>query len=245
MTPKTDLPDTDREDATDPQIDDFPDAIADGAVVLLAGTVDPATSGLCLRALSQCDDGDGTAVVVTTTEGAAETVRRYRRAYPPEGTPELRLVDAASQQYVSALYRDVPTVSLPRADDLERLVLALSDLTDASVPSAGRRHLVVRSLGPLLESTPASRVSTVLERIAGLRTESGLALFGFDYTAHDEATLNELAAAVDAIVWATRRRDGEIRLKLQSTQSLLHSEGSSGRSVDRRGSEDTWSESQK
>lgn len=210
------------EDAAGPAIEDFPEAIADGATVLVAGTIDPTEYALCLHALCHYSGRDDTALVVTTTEGATRTIQQYRTACPTADQSALRLVDMASQQYISALYEEVPTVSIPTPDDLERLVLALSDLTDARAPTVGRRHLVIRSLTPILATTPTNRVSTVLERISGLRTGTGLGLFGLDYTAHDEETMAELATCVDGIVWATQHPDDGIKFELRSTRAHLN-----------------------
>lgn len=200
-------------------IGELPEAIADGATVLIAGTIDPTEYALCLRTLCHYSDADDNALVVTTTEGARQTIDQYRQVCPQTDPPNLRLVDMASQQYISAVYEDIPTVSIPSPGDLERLMLALSDITAANSESVGRRHLVVRSLTPILDTTPVSRVTTVLERISGIRTATGLGIFGLDYTAHDEATMEELTSCVDGVIWVTKHPDGRLEFELRSTRA--------------------------
>ncbi|UPV73883.1 hypothetical protein M0R89_15230 [Halorussus limi] len=210
------------EDGGDPIIESFPDAVAAGTTVLVAGTIDPTEYALCLRALSHYSSGTDTALVVTTTEGASQTRGQYERVCPNADPPQLRLVDMASDQYITALYEDLPTISIPAPDDLERLVLALSELVETSGPTPGQRHLVIRSLSPILASNPVERVSTVLDRISGLRTPGGLGLFGLDYTAHDEDTMAELATCVDGILWVTEQPDTGIEFELRSTRAHLN-----------------------
>ncbi|MBO4248993.1 hypothetical protein IL252_14320 (plasmid) [Halomicrobium sp. IBSBa] len=187
------------------QINPFPDGLA-GSTVLLAGTVEPASYDVGLRALSRYGTDGDTALVVATTESADETVARYDALLPDAGGPKLGLVDTASEQKsVSARYGEYPIVYIPAPNDLERLVIGLSDLTGDLPPSSGTRHLLVRSLTPLLQSSSVETVSPILERISDLRTESGLTLFSIDYTAHSEDMLEKLSEHVDGILWVTEQ----------------------------------------
>lgn len=152
--------------------------------------------------------------------GAYTTVRS------DAGQPALALVDTTSeQQYVAAPYNEVPTVFLPSPGDLERLVIALCDLTETRPPPSESRHLVVRSLTPVLRAAPASRVYAVLERIAGLRAGSGISAIGLDYTAHDEKTIAELTKRVDGVLWVTEHADGRLGFDFENAPSSLSSRG--------------------
>jgi len=125
-------------------------------------------------------------------------------------------VDTSSpDQSLSAVYDETPVIFTPSPGDLERLTIALSDLTDANQSQNGDQHLVVRSLTPILETTPTERVETVLDRITGLRTTNGLCLLGIDYTAHDEDTLQTIAGHTDGILWITRSADGDLEIDYQ------------------------------
>lgn len=187
------------------QIDPFPDGLSAGSTVLVAGTVDPATYAIGLRALCRFGKRDDTALVVTTTESADQTVERYDTVCENTERPAIGLVDTTSEQSVSALYGEQPVVYVPAPNDLERIVIGLSDLTSARPPSSGTRHLLVRSLTPLLEMSSVDAVCTILERISGLRMGSGLTLLGIDYTVHGDETMAALSEHVDGILWTTER----------------------------------------
>lgn len=193
-------------DCEDVQYDSFPAGLSAGSTVLIAGTVDPASYGVSLRAIHQFGDGDDTAFVVTTTESVDETVVRYEALCEDSDGPSLGFVETTSERRsISALYERYPVVYVPAPGDLERIVIGLSDLTGIRPPSSGTRHLVIRSLTPLLEHASTDDVCTILERISGLRMGSGLTLFGLDYTAHDDETMAALTEFVDAIVWVTKQ----------------------------------------
>lgn len=112
----------------------------------------------------------------------------------------------------------MPTVFTPSEGDTERLVLALSELT-GQVPTAGERHLVVRSLSPMLAADAPSRVVNVLERISGVKTAAGMALFGLEYTRHDEATVRTVANTAHRVCWLARQADGSFAVELRATRA--------------------------
>lgn len=200
------------------QIDTFPDGLSPGATVLIAGTIVPTTYAIGLRALCRYGHTADTAIVVTTTESADQTLDTYETICAESDCPSLGLVDTISkQQYVTAPYSDVPVASIPSPSDLERLVLALSELTDDRQPSNGTRHLVVRSLTPLLKRSSTTRVCTVLERISGLRAGTGCCLLGLDYTAHDDETIAALIEQVDGVLWLTEIADNHIMFEFRPT----------------------------
>lgn len=185
-------------------LENLPDSLSGGSTVLVASAVDPSEVAISLRILCARGTAADTAFVVTT-DSAEQTIETYGQLGTETTRPSLRIVDTASvQQSVSALYGEPPVVFTPSPGDLERLVLALSDLSEHSTPSSGARHLVVRSLTPILKSAPTARVCTVLERITGLRSETGLCLLGLDYTAHDEETMAAVGNCVDGVLWVTR-----------------------------------------
>lgn len=92
---------------------------------------------------------------------------------------------------------------IPGAGDLERIVLALSELTDDPFVTEGDRHLLVDSLTPILQAATTTSVCRMIERITGIRSEDGHWLFGLDYTAHSTETMVVVTDHVDGILWVT------------------------------------------
>lgn len=204
-------------------MDTFPDDLSRGAAVLVACAGDPARYAVDLQVLCEYGDAADTAFVVTTTRSVDTTLETYGRLRPKEGRPALRLVDTTARHpSVSEIYGDASTIAIPSPGDLERMVIALSDLSEASPPSDGARHLVIRSLTPILEETPVERVRTVLERVTGLRAGSGLCLLGIDYTAHDSGTIDSLARQVDGILWVTEAGSDRLEFQYRPTQRRHH-----------------------
>lgn len=201
------------------QVDPLPGSLSGGTTVLVASAGDPARYAVTLRVLRARGTDADTAFVITTTESADRTIGTYEEIGSGADRPSLGLVDTTSeQQSVSALYGETPIVFTPSPGDLERLVLALSDLSENTSSSNGARHLVVRSLTPILSTAPTARVRTVLERITGLRSETGLGLIGLDYTAHDEETIRALADLVDGVLWVTPPSPNRLAFEYQPTR---------------------------
>ncbi|WP_247730912.1 DUF7504 family protein [Halovivax limisalsi] len=199
----------------------FPAAVSAGSTVLVAGTVDPSNDAIGLRMLCRYGDADDAALVVTSTETADETTARYESVCP-EGGPSIGLVDTQSKrQYLSSLYGPTPTVYTPSTADLERIVIALAELTETAVPPTDARHLVVRSVTPLLEHASVDRVCNVLRRISGLRTGGGICYVGIHYTEHDQDAVAELARQADGIVWVTRGADRDVTFDYQPARSYV------------------------
>ena len=206
-------PATDREK----RISDVARSVSPPTTMLVAGTVDPAEHALGLRLLAHAGSPDDTAVVVTTTESRNAVVARTGDVETANGAPSLAVVDTVSEgQYLTAPYEEVPTVYMPSADDLERVVIGISDLTGTVVPSTGTRHFVVRSLTPMIEGATTGRVCRLLERTSGLRAGASLGIFGIDFTAHDERTMRELTAVVDRLLWVSEDTDGELQFELRN-----------------------------
>lgn len=200
----------------------FPETLAGGSAVLVAGTTDPTARGLCLRSLCRYGGPTDAALVVSTTEGAAETRRRFETAGPTADRESLAVVDTVSRrQYLPSIYTEEPTVYTTSPGDLERIVLALSDLTHGDRPPTEPRHLVVRSLTPMLAAAPVERVRPVIERITGLRSDDGFGFFGIDFTAHDGKTMAELVECVDGVLWFQTTADGTVEFELRSTRGQL------------------------
>lgn len=202
--------------------DPFPEDLSRGGSVLVASSGDPTRYAVELQALCEYGAGDDTAFVVTTTRSADTTLETYGRLCP-DGRPDLRLVDTTARQpSAPSIYGEAATIFIPSPGDLERLVIALSDLSEATPPSDGARHLVIRSLTPILEETPVERVCTVLDRVTGLRANAGLCLLGIDYTAHDEATIRSLAGQVDGILWVTESGEDTLEFEYLPTRGRRH-----------------------
>lgn len=197
-----------------------PDLLDDGATVLLAAAGDPTRDGIGLQLLRQFGAVEDTALVVTTTEGSEQAVETYRSLGPSTNGPSLRLVDTVSQQQsIAAIYDETPVIFTPSQGDLERLVMALSELTDPDPPTNGARHLLVRSLTPIIDASSLSRVESVLERITGLRSDDGLCILALDYTSHDEATLIGLSGLVDGILWVTQSASGDVEFEYRPARA--------------------------
>lgn len=187
----------------------LPGTVTDGATVLVVGALDPSEHALSLRMLARYGGSADTALVVTTIASADETIGTWNQVSAGGDRPSIGIVDTTSEeQSVAATYGGVPTLFTPTSGDLERIVMALSELSGVSPPTNGSRDLVFRSLTPILQEAPTERVCRVLERIGGLRTGRGLGLFGLDVTAHDRETLTALADVVDGVVWVDRTEDG-------------------------------------
>jgi hypothetical protein len=184
--------------------DSFPASLKSGTSVLVASAGDPAEYAVSLRILCNQGTAKDTALLVTTTENAEQTIERYEHCLPETERPSLGIVDTTSQQSISALYCEPPIVFTPSPGDLERLVLGLSDLSEKTAPAEGAQHLVIRSLTPILDVLSADRVETVLEKVVELRSETGLSLFGIDYTSHDEETMAAVANSMDGVLWVTQ-----------------------------------------
>lgn len=201
------------------QSDGFPDGLSAGSAVLVASAGDPSQTAICLHTICRYGDADDTALIVTTTESADRTIESSERVCTEPDRPSLGIVDTTSeQQSVTALYGEPPVVFTPGPADLERLVMALSDLSRNAAPSRGDRHLAVRSLTPVLQATSTKRGSSILGRITGLRSEMGLCLLGLDYTAHDEETMRAMADHADGVLWVTQPSSNQFDLEYRAAR---------------------------
>lgn len=197
----------------------FPERFGTGETVLIATAGDPTALSVDIRALCQYSDSDDRALIVTTTSSAKQTIETVDYFCSETARPALGFVETTSEQpSVSAIYDDVPVILTPSPGDLERLVVALTELSMENPPTRGDRHLIVRSLTPLLEAAPVDRVCRVLERISGLRTDGGLCLWGIDYTAHDETTMAAVVEDVDGVLWVTEDSSDEPEFEYQRTR---------------------------
>lgn len=102
--------------------DSFPVGLKSGTSVLVASASDPADYAVGLQIL--CDQGTAkdSALVVTATENAEQTIERFEHNIVGTERPSLGIVDTTSQQSISALYCEPPIVYTPSPRDLERLV---------------------------------------------------------------------------------------------------------------------------
>jgi hypothetical protein len=197
----------------------FPDSFSTGVTVLIATAGEPSQAAVDIQALCAFGNPSDRALVVTTTESVTETLETFDHVCVDSERPALSFVETTSTQpSVPAIYDETPIILTPSPGDLERIVVALAELSEDTLPVTGNRHLVVRSLTPMLESTSTSQVCTVLERITGLRSGNGLCLFGLDYTAHDESTLETIVEQVDGVLWVTQEDSDSIQLEYRPTR---------------------------
>lgn len=183
----------------------FPNTLSRGQTLLVACPGDPTPFAVGLQALCRFGDSPDTAIVVTTTTGATETIERYTERCPGPHHPGLRVLDTTSRdQSLEAVYDETPIIYTPSPGDLERLTIGISELATGTPTTDAERHFIVRSLTPILDAAPTDRVCTVLARTTGLRTQGGLSLIGIDYTAHDEPSMRAIAAETDGILWVTQ-----------------------------------------
>ena len=209
--------------------DSFPDGLGPGSTLLIAGTGDPTQYAAVLRALRHYGVAGDAALVVTTTESADGTIATFESVRPQSGRPSLGIVDTTSEhQYVTAVYEETPVVFTPSSSDLERLVLAVSDLRDELRPSTGTRHLAVRSLTPLLVGASTDRVCTVLDRLTGVRSGGGRCLLGLDYTAHDRETMRALTDRADGVLWVREAAEGRLAFEFRTAGRYDRSRSRSG-----------------
>lgn len=197
---------------------DFPDSLTAGATVLVATAGRTTRTAVGLQALCGFGHAEDVALVVATTDSADRTVDRYETVCSNRTRPALELVDTTADQQVSAMYDETPVVRTPSPGDLERLVLAVSELAEGGPPTDGERHLLVQSLTPILEVAPTDRVCTILDRMTGLRSQAGLCLLEIDYTAHDEGTMSALADRVDGVLWVSRSKSDGTTLDYRPTR---------------------------
>lgn len=198
------------------RLDGRPERLTTGATVLVAGADDPSTDAVTLQLLSEFGQSTDTAAVVTTTESVEQTTETYDTLIPDTNQPSLSVVDMISKrQSMSVMYGDRPAVFTASPGDIERLVVALSDLSVETPPGTGDHHLSVRSLTPILETTSTELVSRTLERIIDFRSETGLCLLGIKYTAHDDETIERMADHVDGILWVQFSGPNELELEFR------------------------------
>lgn len=201
------------------QSDPLPARLVHGGTVLLASAGDPTQYAVDLRAICEYGTAADAAFVVTMTESAERTLEAYEQLDSGD-SPSVGLVDTtADQPSVSAIYGEQPVIFTPSPGDLERLVLALSNLLGYRSLEKETRHLVVRSLTPILEAAGTSRVRTVLEQLTDVSSQSGLCLLGIDYTRHDEETITALAEQVDGILWITQTESEQLEFEYQPARS--------------------------
>lgn len=192
----------------------LPSGFTDGTTFLLASAGDPTQYTAALQILSEYGHTDETAVIITTITSAEELIDTYSTLVQPVDQLSMGIVDTVSrQQSLSALYNRTPIVFTPSPDDLERIIIALSDIADNHTSSGKTRHLILQSLTPILKTTATNRVCRFLKRITEFRSETGLCLLGLDYTAHNQDTIATIAERVDGIIWITQSSSGEVELE--------------------------------
>lgn len=187
------------------RFDDLPNAVRPGGQILLACTEDPAAANIGIDLLTHYTSTGDHSVVVTTQADAESVLSVFEKIAGDTDHSSLSVLDSSgTKPAASDLYRAVPIVRIPSPINLERLVTGLAEITGQSRPHSGNRSLLVRSLTPLLERDSVERVLPIVDRIGGICSGTGLSLFGLDYTAHDEGTVNQLANRMDGVLWISK-----------------------------------------
>ncbi|MDH5020314.1 DUF7504 family protein [Halobacterium rubrum] len=185
----------------DGQAKRFPDVFETGVTVLVLTDGAPTEYCVTLDALATFGTGSDTAVIITTATSPTRAVKSFAGRAAVSERPALKLIDTTGDRPAyGAPYDEVPVRSTTGPRDLERLLVALADHTDTAPSSPGRRHLIVRSLSPLLDANPPTRLSAVLDDFRAHRSSDGLCLFGLDYTNHDTDTIATLSEHVDGVL---------------------------------------------
>lgn len=205
-------------------VEGFPSELSPNATILVTGSVDPARYGIGLRALCRYGSVGDSGLVVTTTDSADQTRRSFENVCEKSEELPLGIVDTTSQhQYVNQLYGVHPTVHIPTPGDLEKLVVALSDLGRNSSLPDGTHHLVVRSLTPILEGASTAHVFAVLDRLSQCRTKGGHCFLGVTSVEHDAKLIDELVERVDGVLSVTKAPENRVKVALHTRDSYLHS----------------------
>ena len=193
----------------------LPEALPAGSSVLVAKPDSLTEHALSLRISSRYADLDDARLVLTTAVDADRTIEQYRAIVADSGAGRLGVVDASEGYQPSAPFQECPTVSLPNPSELTRIVLALQQLESTLAAQAPTIDVVVRSLSPMLTGSRLEQVVRVVDQLVDRqRSIGGVAVFGLEYTRHDDRTMRELQELVDAVVWVEETADG-LRLDVQ------------------------------
>ena len=208
---RTEQPRTDR----DVDLSELPAALPAGSSVLVAKPDSLTEHALSLRISSRYADSDDARLVLTTAVDADRTIEQHQAIVADSSAGRLGVVDASEGYQPSAPFQECPTVSLPNPSELTRIVLALQQLESTLSAQTPTIDVVVRSLSPMLAGSRLEQVVRVVDQLVDRqRSTGGVAVFGLEYTRHDDRTMRELQELVDAVVWVEETAD-ELRLDVQ------------------------------
>ncbi len=181
---------------------ELPDELPDGSSILVAKPASLSDYALTLRVSDRYADPDDCRLILTTAVGAARTIDQHESVVTGSAERRFGVVDASDGHQPSAPFQEHPTVSLPNPSELTRIVLALQQLESTLSKDCATINVVVRSLSPILEGTRLEPVTRVVEQLIDRqRAAGGIAVFGLEYTRHDNRTMTALRDRVDAVVW--------------------------------------------
>ena len=187
---------------------DLPDELPAGSSILVAKPAPMDDRTLTLRLSDRYADPADCRLVLTTAVDAERTIDQHRAVVDDSASGRLAVVDASGGNRPSAPFQEHPTVSLPNPSELTRIVLALQQLESTLSRDCETIDVVVRSLSPILEETRLQHVTRVVDQLAARqRSDGGVAVFGIEYTRHDDRTMRRLAGLVDAVVWVEATGD--------------------------------------
>lgn len=201
-------------------LDSLPTDIPDGSAILVAKPASLLEHSLPLQITNRYAKPGDRRVVLTTTVDAERTIEQHLAL--SRGSPDERVgvVDVSGEDHPSAPFQKNPTVSLPDPSELTRIVMALWELGSTLSKRGSATHVVVRSLTPMLEAERLARVARVVEQLVERqRSVGGVAVFGIEYTSHDDRTMVELSEIVDGVVWVEETSDGQLRFDLQRSRN--------------------------
>lgn len=188
-----------------------------GQTLLVAESGDLRHHDVALRLLAaQSDPAEGVAVVATKTSSEA-VLGDFELLETDDAADVLGVVDAVSHdQNLPASYRKTPISHVPGPQDVARISLALSDLTRQSEREDRRRHLVVQSLTPLLETSDPDVVCRFIRRATrDSRVVDGFSILTVDFTDHDERTMTRLRDCSDFVLWVEESPDDTLDFEVE------------------------------
>lgn len=192
-------------------------ALGAGQTLLVAESGDLRRHDVGLRLLAaRSDSSEGVALVATKT-GSKALLGDYESLETDDAADVLGVVDAVSHdQNLPPSYRKTPISHVTGPQDVTRIALALADLTRQSECEGRRRHVLVQSLTPLLETSDPNVVCRFVRRTTGdSKFADGFSILTVDFTAHDEETMNHLRDCSDFVLWVEESPDGTLDFEVE------------------------------
>lgn len=200
----------------------IPDTISDDSTICIAKPAPLTEYALPLRITDRYAADNDCRIIVTSSVSAEETIRQ-QESLTRAAASRIGVVDTTADEYLESLYREHPTISIPRPGELSQLAIAVWDLHEALSTSCSKTHVILRSLTPILDTEPLERVTNVLEQlISQQRSRSGLTVFSIEYTEHDETTMAALEDLADGIIWVEQTGDRNLRFDYRRVRPRRH-----------------------